>query len=190
MVSRYIWDVEAVCSTHTTETRKDYVMIKAITECTKDELQNLVSNSYSYSEVLRKLGYKNTGHNQTLKAYIKLYDIDINHFYQKIGGKDFKLKYTNEDIFIKGCKCNLSTSNIKNRLLRCNLLEYRCALCGNEGYWNNKPLVLQLDHIDGDRTNNLLTNLRFLCPNCHTQTKTYSNKKLKERRNCNLCLEN
>lgn len=58
-------------------------MVKAITECTKDELRSLVNNSYSYSEVLRKLGYKNVGHNETLKAYIKLYNIDISHFYQK-----------------------------------------------------------------------------------------------------------
>lgn len=154
-------------------------MIKAISDCSELELQNLIKESYSYSEVLRKLGYKNTGHNSTLKSYIKLYNINTDHFYKKLGGKDFKLKYTNDDIFIRGCKCNLNTMNIKNRILKANLLEYKCALCGNKGYWNNKPLALQLDHKDGDRTNHLLSNLRFLCPNCHTQTDNYSNKKLK-----------
>ena len=48
----------------------------------------------------------------------------------------------------------------------------RRCLCGiNE--WNGKPLKLHLDHIDGNRKNSKRKNLRFLCPNCHSQTKTY-----------------
>jgi endogenous inhibitor of DNA gyrase (YacG/DUF329 family) len=49
-----------------------------------------------------------------------------------------------------------------------------CKDCGNTGTHNGKPLVLQLDHIDGDPDNNFPENLRLLCPNCHTQTPTYS----------------
>ena len=48
-----------------------------------------------------------------------------------------------------------------------------CASCSVGTTWNGKPLVLQLDHIDGDSDNNSLTNLRLLCPNCHTQTETF-----------------
>ena len=51
----------------------------------------------------------------------------------------------------------------------------QCVECGQEGSWNNKPLVLQLDHIDGDSDNNYPKNLRLLCPNCHTQTETFGN---------------
>jgi endogenous inhibitor of DNA gyrase (YacG/DUF329 family) len=50
-----------------------------------------------------------------------------------------------------------------------------CALCGQSNVWNNKPLTLQLDHIDGDSDNNSLDNLRLVCPNCHTQTETFGN---------------
>ena len=50
--------------------------------------------------------------------------------------------------------------------------EYKCSSCGITEY-NNKPITLQVDHIDGDRTNNEFENLRFLCPNCHSQTKTW-----------------
>lgn len=52
---------------------------------------------------------------------------------------------------------------------------YICE-CGNAGRWLNKPLVLQLDHIDGNSDNNHPLNLRWLCPNCHSQTPTWSNR--------------
>ena len=51
--------------------------------------------------------------------------------------------------------------------------EYKCSSCGiNE--WNNKPITLQIDHIDGNTSNNLIENFRYLCPNCHSQTDTWS----------------
>ena len=52
----------------------------------------------------------------------------------------------------------------------------KCEDCGLESTWNKKPLVLQLDHIDGDSDNNYPQNLRLLCPNCHSQTATYGSK--------------
>jgi len=51
-----------------------------------------------------------------------------------------------------------------------------CAMCGIGSVWNSKPLVLQLDHIDGNRSNNTRENLRLLCPNCHTQTDTFAGR--------------
>lgn len=59
------------------------------------------------------------------------------------------------------------------------LLETRgenCEECKQGGTWNNKPLVLQVDHIDGDSDNNYPNNLRLLCPNCHTQTENFGRK--------------
>jgi Zn finger protein HypA/HybF involved in hydrogenase expression len=50
--------------------------------------------------------------------------------------------------------------------------EYSCALCGITE-WQNKPIVLQVDHINGVHYDNRLENLRFLCPNCHSQTDTF-----------------
>ena len=49
----------------------------------------------------------------------------------------------------------------------------KCVDCGCNGTWNNKSLTLQVDHKDGNSDNNNPTNLRLLCPNCHTQTPTY-----------------
>lgn len=59
------------------------------------------------------------------------------------------------------------------------LLETRgekCEECGQDSTWNNKPLVLQLDHRDGDSDNNFPSNIRLLCPNCHSQTETFGSK--------------
>ena len=53
-----------------------------------------------------------------------------------------------------------------------NLLEYKCSTC-NIDSWNGKKLVLELDHINWNHTDNRLENLRFLCPNCHSQTDTF-----------------
>lgn len=50
---------------------------------------------------------------------------------------------------------------------------FRCSECNIEQTWNNKPISFDLDHIDGNRTNNSRQNLRCICPNCHSQTSTY-----------------
>lgn len=64
--------------------------------------------------------------------------------------------------------------------------EIKCNECECGEIWNNKPISLELDHIDGDKKNNNRENLRFLCPNCHSQTNNFriknSNKKATIRR--------
>ena len=63
---------------------------------------------------------------------------------------------------------------LKRKLLQEGFIKDECSECGLPPIWNNKKLVLQLDHIDGDRLNNSRENLRLLCPNCHAQTETFS----------------
>lgn len=50
-----------------------------------------------------------------------------------------------------------------------------CWECGIKD-WNGKPLVLELEHIDGNSDNNSEENVSLLCPNCHSQTPTYKGK--------------
>lgn len=67
-------------------------------------------------------------------------------------------------------------------LLERNLRKDECSVCGTLPIWNGLRLVLETDHIDGNRLNNTLENLRLICPNCHSQTDTYKarNKKTKK----------
>ncbi len=54
---------------------------------------------------------------------------------------------------------------------------YKCSCCKISD-WNGKPIVLEVDHIDGNSENNRPQNLRFICPNCHSQTDTYKAKNI------------
>lgn len=56
--------------------------------------------------------------------------------------------------------------------------KYECNECKCNGIWNDKEILLELDHIDGDKNNNIKENLRWLCPNCHSQTITYRSKNI------------
>ncbi len=90
-------------------------------------------------------------------------------------------------------KITIGKSILKKRLIDEGYLKYICSECGIDS-WCNKILTLELDHVDGNKKNNKLENLRLLCPNCHSQTITYRNKKNvtiskeiieKEIKNCN-----
>lgn len=72
-----------------------------------------------------------------------------------------------------------SVNTGKNTWLRNYLitkLGYTCSACGIGDTYNNKSITLEVDHINGRCHDNILSNLRFLCPNCHSQTDTYKSK--------------
>lgn len=80
-------------------------------------------------------------------------------------------KYKSEEIFCENSQ--VSRSRIKKLLISLSLAEYVCGICNMDPIWNGKSLSLHIDHINGIRNDNRLENLRFLCPNCHSQTETY-----------------
>ena len=63
--------------------------------------------------------------------------------------------------------------HVRNFLIRRD--GYECASCGI-AEWNNKPITLWVDHVDGDATNNLASNFRLVCPNCDSQSDTFGGK--------------
>jgi len=69
----------------------------------------------------------------------------------------------------------VSRAGMRKRILRENLIEHKCNECGISE-WKGQKLSLHLDHINGDRWDHRIENLRFLCPNCHSLTETYTGK--------------
>lgn len=155
---------------------------------TKDWLEELCKDSYSYAEVLRKAGRKQGGGTQaTLRKKIEEYNIDISHFLGQAWHKDpnyehkqtSKEGYSIEEVFIKDSP--VTQKVLRGYVERHNVIEYKCQNCGCDGKWQNGIIALELDHINGNNTDNRIENLRYLCPNCHALTDTYRgrNKALK-----------
>ncbi len=76
---------------------------------------------------------------------------------------------------LEGKHPSFQTYKLKLRLYKEGIFENKCSICGIDN-WCDKPINMELDHINGDRTNHKLKNLRILCPNCHSQTDTYRSK--------------
>ncbi len=146
---------------------------------TKEKLEPLVKESTTMVEVLRKLGLaiNSGGTHHWVSRRIREFGINTSHF---------KRPATNYGLTHKGGVRRRSSDEIlvlktngygeKTRVLKRALLnigrEYKCE-CGQEPEWKGKPLVLQIEHKNGNHLDDRQENLTFLCPNCHTQTSTY-----------------
>jgi hypothetical protein len=84
------------------------------------------------------------------------------------------IKIPTEEI-LEGLHPYYQTLKLKHRLIKEKLIEYKCVSC-KISEWNNKPITLQLDHINGDCSDHRRENLQLLCPNCHSQTETWCGK--------------
>ena len=70
---------------------------------------------------------------------------------------------------------HISAHKLKLKLIEDGIKEHKCENC-NLTKWNGEKIPLELHHIDGDRYNNVLSNIQILCPNCHSQTDNNSGK--------------
>lgn len=143
---------------------------------TLDDLQAAVESSRTYNDVYKKLGYGKISHEtqKMIKRFMAKLKIDVPNPLEKAALEHIKPpRYTTEELLVENSP--VSGIHFKNRLIREGLLKYECYEC-NISSWRDKKLVLQLDHINGKRTDNRLKNLRLLCPNCHSQTETFAGK--------------
>jgi Zn finger protein HypA/HybF involved in hydrogenase expression len=146
------------------------------------ELKKTIKESFSIAEVLKKMDMSiSTGNYRSFHRNIKKFNIDTGHFLGQahLKGKANNIKTTQslDKILVKNSSyCNIA--HLKKRLIRDKLLEYKCYDCGINS-WRGKGLSLQLDHINGIHDDHRIKNLRLLCPNCHSQTSTFSGKNKK-----------
>lgn len=139
----------------------------------KEELEEVIKTSRTLQEVLKKIGYSSvSGANRnTVQARIDKYNISTEHFTK---GVSRGIKRTKENVFCKNSTASQKT--LREWYIKGHYTEYKCSICGQEPIWNGKPLTLTLDHIDGNNTNDVLSNLRWVCPNCDRQLDTFGSK--------------
>ncbi len=136
------------------------------TRHTKESLTPIVSSSQSYSECLRKLGLRVAGGNYDhLQRNIEKFGLDTSHMLHQAHNRGKELK-PYEGLTGK--------TSIKKRFI--SQSEHRCNKC-KLTHWLDQPIMLEIEHIDGNNRNNSKDNLLLLCPNCHSQTPTWRNRK-------------
>lgn len=147
-----------------------------LSNCSDEEFERIVKQSYSYLECLKNLGYNSySGSTVTLiKQRIQKLQIDISHF-----GITSPQKRTKENVFIVNSTASQKT--LRQWYEKGNYTEYKCSICGQEPFWNGKELIMILDHINGCNNDDRLENLRWVCPNCNYQLDTTNGKNKKHK---------
>ncbi len=151
---------------------------------TVEDLRGAAKAALSYRQVLSRLGLREAGGNYTqLKKYLREHRIDITHFKHQAWNRGLrgigKPRLTLEEILVSGS--SFQSFKLKKRLFAAGIKKKACEECGwsrvsAEGY-----LPLELDHVNGDRADNRLENLRILCPNCHSLKPTHRGKNIGRR---------
>lgn len=143
-----------------------------------NELQNIILNSTSISEILRKLGKTDGGSNHTkLVNFLKEHpeintETLVGRRIQRVNKKGIPLKKLSQ-VLVKNGTGN--SHKLKLRLIKEGLKEEKCEVCGNIE-WMGQPIPLDLHHINGDHFDNRLDNLIIVCPNCHRLTDNWGSK--------------
>jgi len=155
----------------------------SLKKVTLEELAKAVKESFNAAEAARKLNLTDAGSTTTRIRKLAISNgLDITHWTGRLWAKGkttlddprIRKQKSTEEIF--ALNSNASPAYVRKLILNKNLLEHICQVCKNGPTWESKPLTLQLDHINGDRKDHRLENLRWICPNCHSQTDTYGGK--------------
>jgi 5-methylcytosine-specific restriction endonuclease McrA len=157
----------------------------------RDTLAEAVSKSLSISGVVRNLGLQyrsGSAWNSVRKAILK-YGLNTDHFLGKSHNKGVSssTKLSPSQILVITDGRNRTKPSLLRRAILESGVPYRCSSCGVGAEWNGRKLVLEVDHQNGSWSDCRLSNLRFLCPNCHSQEPTSTHKKNLILTNCRGC---
>jgi len=137
-------------------------------EYTESDIIEKAKQSRSLSDLIKKLGLRTAGGNfGTIKKKLKILNVDTSHW---------KGQGWNRGEQLKDWENYKRPQNLKHHLIK--EKGYKCQMC-ELTKWNDKDIILEVHHIDGNRLNNKLTNLQLLCPNCHSTTDNWRNRKRK-----------
>lgn len=142
---------------------------------TDEQLREAAANSTNFAEVIRALGLVPAGGNyDQVQRRIRELTIDTSHFKTKgwNAGKRFKTLPIPLDVVLVANRPT-SSHGLKLRLFAARLKKRECELCGWAEMSTDGRIPLELDHINGDKNDNRLDNLRILCPNCHSLQPTH-----------------
>lgn len=144
-----------------------------------EDLRLIVQKASSINDVLRMVGCKISGGSHShYSNRIRKLGISINHFKGKSfnSGRTFSnRKKASEEILVLRSGGNRQKSSLLVRAMLENNIPHQCAKCNCPPEWMGNPLTLDVDHINQNWLDDRIENLRFLCPNCHSQ---YSRKLL------------
>lgn len=143
-----------------------------------DEMRDIVTRSVSFCDACRKAGKKPRG--ATLQFFtkrIRKIGIDTSHFLGKAAHAGARQtgkcrKQTWEEILVEGHNGREKSSRLRSVFREYSNqrnIPYACSICRQVPIWNQRPLKLQIDHINNNHADNRPENLRWICPNCHTQ---------------------
>lgn len=148
---------------------------------TDEALASAVAESVTFADVLRTLDAPLCGGTYAhLARRIRRAGLDTSHFLGQAHGRgrESPARRKPEEVLVVMPRGSFRPKApvLRRALLASDVIE-QCAVCCGAPEWCGRPLRLVVDHINGDWLDNRLENLRFLCPNCHSQTATWCRRK-------------